>query len=79
MSYVTVPFRVSFPVFLFFLLTCRGHDLSVSLHPGIKSQDVLKNTTTTTSTQTTTKTSLLCGIETSTVQVVIRENWSAVF
>lgn len=49
MSYIAAPVRVSLPVFLFFLLVCRGHDLSMSLHPGVQSQDALYNMTSNTS------------------------------
>lgn len=42
MSYITVPFRVSLPVFLFFLLVCCGNDLSMCFHSGIQSQDALQ-------------------------------------
>ena len=43
-AYITGPVRVSFPVFLFLLLVGCGHDLSMSLHPGIEGQDVLYET-----------------------------------
>lgn len=40
-SYVTTPVGVSLPFFLLLLLVRGGHDVGVSLHPGIESQDVL--------------------------------------
>lgn len=40
-SHITAPFRVSLPVFLLLLLAGRGYGLSMSLHPGVQSQDAL--------------------------------------
>lgn len=43
-SYITAPLGVSLPFFLLLLFARCGHDLGMSLHPGVESQDVLHDT-----------------------------------
>lgn len=43
-SYITAPVGVSLPFFLLLLFASCGHDLGMSLHPGVESQDVLHDT-----------------------------------